>query len=340
MIFFFRVDASASIGNGHLVRCMTLAKSLLDKKATVVFICADLSDSFVHLIDGTGIILEKIGSSSDDVKDANKVEIILSRYPKGVMVVDHYELNISWHKIISERVFKIAVIDDLANRLLFCHLLINSGCFNKEGYKLLVPDFCEQMLGPEYVIIKPEYLKYRKENLTEKIQRVFIFMGGADSKNMTSRIIESFSDSMFNEIHFDIVIGSSNPQKSNIENALSSKANFTSYFSRPHLADLMQKADLAIGGGGITSWERICIGLPSGIITLAKNQVSTTQYLHDKGLVSYIGHYDVVTNQNIQQFLINEISAGTLRKQFIAANKLCDGLGANRVAKKLLTLLD
>jgi UDP-2,4-diacetamido-2,4,6-trideoxy-beta-L-altropyranose hydrolase len=336
MTIFFRVDASEKIGNGHLVRCMTLAKSLLNHEFIVVFICSFISDSLAQLIVSEKIILEKIDSFVDDLTDANYVINVLDKYSTGLIVVDHYELNIRWHQIISKFVYKIIVIDDLANRPLFCHLLINSGCFNKDAYQMLLPDCCEQMLGPEYVILKPEYLFYKKKDCQEQIKRVFIFMGGADSKNITSKIIEAFSDSTFDSINFDLVIGSSNSRKCEIEKLVASKTNFSIFQNRPHLADLMQKADIAFGAGGATSWERICVGLPSAVITLSENQVTLIKHLNNLGLVKFLGHFDVVTSHTIHEFMVNEFSSGNLRKQFNVANKLCDGLGVNRIVNFFL----
>jgi UDP-2,4-diacetamido-2,4,6-trideoxy-beta-L-altropyranose hydrolase len=338
MITLFRLDASYTIGNGHLVRCMTLAKSLLKQQFTVVFICADISDSLVQLIVSDSIILEKIDSFKDELIDASNVIKVLDKYPQGLMVVDHYKLNITWHQIISRNVHKIIVLDDLANRPLFCHLIINSGCFNKGAYQMLIPDFCEKMLGPEFVILKSEYIYYQKKHCQEQIKKVLIFMGGADSKNVTSKIIEAFSDRTFDAINFDLVIGSSNLRKSEIEKLVAAKTNFTIYQNRPHLADLMQSADIAIGAGGTSVWERICVGLPSSIITLEENQVALTEHLGDMGLVAYMGHYDVVTTHMINQFLVNEISYGKLRKQFKEANRLCDGLGVSRIIQKILAM--
>lgn len=338
MNVFFRLDASDTIGIGHLIRCLTLAKSFLENDVIVVFICVNISHSLAQLIVTEGIILEKIDSFDDELKDAHNVVEVLGKYPKGFIVVDHYELSISWHLVINKEVHKIVVLDDLANRPLFCHLLINSSCFNKSAYQNLVPEFCEQMLGPEFVILKPEYLYFKKSHWQEKIRKVFIFMGGADSKNVTSKIIEAFSHTTFDGISFDIVIGSSNLQKREIEKLVALKNNFTIYQNRPHLADLMQSADIAIGAGGTSAWERICVGLPSAIITLAENQVSLTENLSDMGLVTYLGHYNVVTTQMIRDFLVKEISFGRLKKKFSETKRLCDGLGVERICQSILAM--
>lgn len=51
-----------------------------------------------------------------------------------------------------------------------------------------------------------------------------------------------------------------------------------------YMADLMQKADLSIGAGGSTTWERCYLGLPSLCIITADNQREITALVHAQGL--------------------------------------------------------
>jgi hypothetical protein len=49
------------------------------------------------------------------------------------------------------------------------------------------------------------------------------------------------------------------------------------------MAELMCEADLAIGAGGSTTWERCCLGLPSVIIPIATNQIPISEGIHEAG---------------------------------------------------------
>ena len=48
--------------------------------------------------------------------------------------------------------------------------------------------------------------------------------------------------------------------------------NSTYYQQTKNMAKIMNKADLAIGAGGIITWERCCLGLPSVVSIVSKNQ--------------------------------------------------------------------
>ena len=51
----------------------------------------------------------------------------------------------------------------------------------------------------------------------------------------------------------------------------------------------MFEADLSIGAGGPTTWERFCVGLPSITYSLAKNQESYSRFLSDENYIIYLG---------------------------------------------------
>ena len=50
------------------------------------------------------------------------------------------------------------------------------------------------------------------------------------------------------------------------------RANTNLHSFLPNLAELISNADLAIGAVGSTTWERICLELPTVAITVADNQ--------------------------------------------------------------------
>jgi UDP-2,4-diacetamido-2,4,6-trideoxy-beta-L-altropyranose hydrolase len=339
MTIFFRLDESGKTGNGHLVRCLTLAKEIAKKQSKIVFICAEVSEESAKAITIAGFILERISPFDDEINDAQKVSKVLKKYTLGIAIVDHYGLNIGWNRIIFEHVKKLIVIDDLINRPFYCHLLISPNCFQANAYDLLVPGFCELLLGPEFVFIKPEYLQFKKSSLRNSIDQILIFMGGADSKNVSSKVIEALSENEFNSIHLDIVIGSNNSNKLEIEGIANERGNCTVYFDRSHLADLMNTADLSIGAAGNAAWERVCVGLPSFIITLADNQVPLANYLNKLGFVSYIGHHDLVTTKLIQNSIRVEIKDRQLRNNFNVNKTIFDGMGVSRVAKRIYLLI-
>ncbi|MBA4444759.1 UDP-2,4-diacetamido-2,4,6-trideoxy-beta-L-altropyranose hydrolase, partial [Cylindrospermopsis raciborskii CS-506_C] len=112
------------------------------------------------------------------------------------------------------------------------------------------------------------------------------------------------------------------------------RTNF--YENLPHLAQLMAHADLAIGAGGTTTWERLCLGLPSLVISIAENQVPACLALSDVGAIIYLGTANTVKIEDIQNSISSLFhNTDTLEKISYGCRHYVDGLGAKRLAEYL-----
>ena len=61
----------------------------------------------------------------------------------------------------------------------------------------------------------------------------------------------------------------------------------------PDMARLMTKADIAVGAGGTTTWERCCLGLPAVVVVLAENQLSIARILSEYGAIRIVGQTEI-----------------------------------------------
>ena len=72
---------------------------------------------------------------------------------------------------------------------------------------------------------------------------------------MTGKALEALSSSEFEGISVDVVVGANNPHRGELEQLVEARhsagiGETRLYSTRPHLADLMAQADLALGAGG------------------------------------------------------------------------------------------
>ena len=86
----------------------------------------------------------------------------------------------------------------------------------------------------------------------------------------------------------------------------------------------MFDADLAIGAGGSTSWERCCLGLPTLLYVLAENQRKVAGNLEQLGAVKIVDNLKV----NLQNILNNLHFWQTMSEN---AQTVCDGIGVKRI---------
>jgi len=79
------------------------------------------------------------------------------------------------------------------------------------------------------------------------------------------------------------------------------------YCQVSNMTELMWKADLAIGAGGSTTWERCLIGLPSLTVVLAENQLEITRTVANQGATIYLGESSQLTKESYQKAIIKSI---------------------------------
>lgn len=232
--FFFRVDASIQIGSGHVMRCLTLAKALLEHGIQCSFICREHKGHFGELIKKNGfelfLLSTEIGADlqidsglahsswlrcSIDM-DAKQTRQVL---PEKVdcLVVDHYALDARWESQMRSVCQKIVVIDDLADRKHDCDVLLDQNLGTTEtDYSELVPAHCIKLIGPKFALLRPEFAEWREYSLQRRkypeLKNILISMGGVDKDNITGKILHQLSLSLLpDESTITVVMGTTAP---------------------------------------------------------------------------------------------------------------------------------
>ena len=98
----------------------------------------------------------------------------------------------------------------------------------------------------------------------------------------------------------------------------------------------MEKADLSIGAGGSTTWERCCLGLPAIIIVTGINQRKIAEFMKLNGLALILKPNVNLENNLKKALLFFMKDKNTYLKMSRKAFSICDGKGINRVVKKLI----
>jgi UDP-2,4-diacetamido-2,4,6-trideoxy-beta-L-altropyranose hydrolase len=259
-----------------------------------------------------------------------------------LLVIDHYAIDIQWEGILRPNVQRIMVIDDLADRRHECDFLLDQNWFGEDfshRYQGLTPDKCVTMQGPGYALLKPEYAILR--NLMPlrdgDVKRVLVFMGGSDLTNETGKVIKALMHPELMHLVVDVVIGPNHPDKFDITSKVAARHGTYLHIGLPSLAGLMVRADLMIGGGGSTTWERMCLGLPAMVICIAGNQTEMNLALSRHGYLRLLGYRDDVDATLVSDRISSFIKS---RELLIAMSEksraLVNGDGASRVCDELL----
>lgn len=300
MKIVFRVDASSTIGTGHIMRCLTLANFLKENGARVTFVCAELEGNMIDYVKSFGF--EVIVISGEIEQDAMRTAIAMKDKEFDLLVVDHYQIDIYWEKTVKEELpsVKLMVIDDLANRRHHCDLLLDQNYQEnyESRYDNLVSQRCKKLLGPQYLLLRPEFYKETRGRKTLQVINILVFYGGSDPTGETVKALYAIDSLILEHIQVNVVVGLSNPQKDLIKNICIVKG-YHYYEQIDYLADLMRESDLSLGAGGVTMWERCYLGLPSIVTIVAENQKESTFATAKYGAIWNLGWHESVKQKDL-----------------------------------------
>jgi len=358
MNFVFRTDASKEIGTGHVIRCLNLADALKAKGNNVIFICRGHEGNLCDLIEEKGFEVYRLpfpiknlefeddlahsswlgASLEEDAEDTKRIIEELNIIPEW-LIVDHYALDHRWESKLRPLVKNVFVIDDIADRNHDCDVLLDQNLVvdMQSRYVGKVPESCRLLLGPEYALLQPIYVELhgRIPPREGPVKNILISFGGADNENLTGLALSAFISLNRPDIEADVVISENSQYKNEIEKLMSGYDNIRLHGNLPTLAHLMAKADLAIGASGTTSWERLCLGLPAVVITLAENQTAIAKGLQNAGFVNWLGDKKEVSEGKIRDSLSEKLENGLRKKISIMCKEAVDGKGAERVTSVL-----
>jgi UDP-2,4-diacetamido-2,4,6-trideoxy-beta-L-altropyranose hydrolase len=300
----FRVDASSQIGTGHFMRCLTLADALNQCGAQISVISRYLPGHLRDMVSAKRHQFMPLANSSseaisDDLAhahwlgtsqhvDAQDTLQALSDQTWDWLVVDHYALDSRWESVLRQMAKNILVIDDIADRQHDCDVLLDQNFYADMDtrYTGKVPAHCRLLLGPRYALLRDEFRQLREQikPRTGSVERILVLFGGVDVENSTARAIEALVDIGSHDLHVDVVIGAQHPHREQIKSACLDHG-FVCHVQTNRIAELMASADLAIGAGGSTSWERCCLGLPALAFPMADNQRRVVEDAALRGLL-------------------------------------------------------
>ncbi len=354
----FRADASHRIGTGHIMRCLTLAREIQQQGGRCYFISRHIPETVARMIRLAGHQLIHLtaqdtafNSSREQLAhadwlgtsqafDADECNRVMTTLDLDWIVVDHYALDHHWETAVATSGVRIAVIDDLADRTHDCHLFINQNLVTdpETVYAGILPHHCSKLIGPEYALIRDEFLQQRAlDPVRTTLNSVLVFFGGIDADDLTTQAIEALQGLNDLNLSVDIVIGSLHPQKAAVQQHCI-KRGFNCFVQTNRMAELMARADLAIGAGGSASWERAYMGLPAILVSVAQNQTAIAREVGLRGAAEYLGTVQDFDQPKLQQALnrLHQQPAAleTMSQQCLS---LCDGLGKQRIIECMRT---
>jgi UDP-2,4-diacetamido-2,4,6-trideoxy-beta-L-altropyranose hydrolase len=354
----FRVDSGNHIGIGHLVRCLTCAEFFFEEDHEIFFITKNhlgnrsdlippkfktfiIEGGVAHALpnDEKNNYIFWLGNSwQEDLKQTN----LLLEHIGGVdlIIFDHYSIDTCYESKVNAR--KILVIDDLMNREHFCDFLLdqNLSAELKTYKKLCSKENTKYFIGPKYALLRPEFKKARVSIdhtlFKRKINKVFVFFGGADLNGNTLKLVKSLSDNIKKQLQFTFVLNESHKDFDTLKELVGKYPTNKVLSHTTNMASEMLNTDLFIGAAGTTSWERACLGVASAVLCVADNQKLNCEKLANVNCIHYLGDDDEFNPNEWEVFFREYIGENNYWKD-IRKNSfdLVDGLGTSRIVNEI-----
>ena len=320
------------------MRCAVLAEALRRQGVESIFLCRACPGHLGEWLAARGLAVHLLPADISAAEDAAACAAFL-RPGVDFLVVDHYALDQRWERALRGSAQVRMVIDDLANRPHDCEWLLdqNLALHAESRYANLVPTTCTQLLGPTYALLRDEFqAPTPAPRLRDNVRHLLISFGGSDPDHLTGKALREIENL---PLTADIVIGQANPQLAEIKRqCCASAGRWTLHVQTARMAELMAQADLALGAGGSSHWERCRMGLPALVVAVADNQIQPTQMLAERGACRYLGESRALPEgawrERVEQLCRAPEALRTMSRA--ARGIVPAGNGAERVAMRLM----
>lgn len=286
MNILFRADSSSTIGTGHIMRDLVLAKQYLNVPehsdkcpwgTKIVFATQELDGNINHKIKEAGHTLEILKSNS--VKEL--IELV-KKHSIDLVVIDHYGIDYKYEKKLKKKTgVEILSFDDTYEKH-HCDILLNHNIYaKKRKYRDLVPKSCELRCGSKYTLLREEFIEEKKTKVKDnKVKTVFVAMGGADHSNINIKILKVLGK--FDNLKVNLVTTTANKNLEELKEYVKEMKWINLHVNSNKIAKLMNKSDFAIVTPSVTLNEIYFMEIPFIAIKTAQNQDNMYRYLKKK----------------------------------------------------------
>jgi UDP-2,4-diacetamido-2,4,6-trideoxy-beta-L-altropyranose hydrolase len=332
-------DAGPRIGGGHVMRCLTLARALAERGAAVAFAASPFAQGVLAAFGARDMTVFPV---SDDVLEAAPAAAAFAdAFRADWALVDHYRLT-GEQEAALKGARRLAVFDDLADRPRPADLVVDPGYGRTAAdHAGLLPAGALVLAGPAYAAVRPEFAAHRGKALARRREgghqkHVLVSLGLTDVDGVTARAVCALRLAAPG-LTFDVALGDAAPSLAGLREAAKTDLALRLHVDSHAMAELMCQADLGVGAGGSSVWERAVVGLPSVTVILADNQRPMVEALARDGLTLAVDAAAGEVETALGAALRRLMDDAALRRALCEHTAdLCDGRGAERVAEAML----
>ena len=311
-----------------------LAEGFIRREATVEIVGRGIAGE-----GGAGpswTVRELDGKVTEESEDLARTLSLVGEGAPDLVVVDHYGLGEVWERGIAEGFpgAMIVAIDDLPDRSHAVELLVDPNL----GVSRPRPTSRASgrtLIGPAYAPLAAEYRQPAEERTWDATHpHVLISLGGGRSGIVVPLAEALVEDRRLRHVSFEFVVPDAT-ERAAVTWTLEGRSDCIVHGRVPTLRPFLERADLVVGAGGTSAWQRLRLGRPSVMLTLAENQICTSEALSDLDLARWVDQGADV--RAVTEAVVDALDDDALRLRARAHGPLLvDGRGVDRIVLALL----
>jgi UDP-2,4-diacetamido-2,4,6-trideoxy-beta-L-altropyranose hydrolase len=357
-----RVDSSARIGSGHFQRCLAVAQEARHLGVSVRFLYSQLDNPSRQVLVESGFESRQIRaanalapaipsveaewSQADQESDAKEFLHELSSEKSEYILLDHYGLGDHWVRMVAGQVglSNVLVVKDDISRF-FSAQSLHLGFASPQDLAKSIEhnrgNKCPDYLSSYFPISQSVRERSRAINIDPKsfpttpIRKVLLDLGSSDVSSHIERILLAIGQLAFSkgvELSVRSIFHAAEPHTSDLNAREHSSVTLVSFDNQKEYLDFVMEQDLVIGAGGVSSLERLYLGVPQIVFAVADNQIPNATALADWGVLMWAGDLRHKSVEDIKTQIISVLDdPEPLRQAAVSGRLFIDGLGARRI---------
>jgi spore coat polysaccharide biosynthesis predicted glycosyltransferase SpsG/RimJ/RimL family protein N-acetyltransferase len=168
-------------------------------------------------------------------------------------------------------------------------------------------------------------------------KNIAIFLGNSNVDDHVQKIVKAMNQ-MYETSQLNItVIQNRETLNSYDTKSTGSKWNQVSFQSQESYLEFLSGQDLCIGAGGVAALERLFLGIPQVVFTIASNQIPNAKSLSEWGVITLGGDLNKLNSFEVSRIIEKHLdNPNELRRRAKMGELFLDGHGARRVIQSLV----
>lgn len=287
-------DKSTSIGMGHYTRMSAMANALLTLNCEVeIFINGDAQNL----------------KSNEKYLDWKQLEVSSFNH-YDLILIDSYLYDQQFLDKLVVACKNVLVIDDL-ERLYYRNCIVLNPNLMGETQKYLNCENVKLLTGPEYCLLRDEFLQETNYKINEFVSKVFVTFGGTDPFSNSLEVLEKIQENSSIQYVFALGSGTTEELKGKLLEAAGDKDCITVKIglTASEMKEELEAADIIISASGQTVSEVIRLMKPAFFVKVIENQQLNYNFLKNTGTG--------IPVNSVSEIEINELSSLENRMKLI-----------------------